>query len=256
MDRSSIEVGAVPFISTSVSNATRWIIDSARCGNPAAVRLPNSYSVALASQDPGYRSVLTGEGINLPDGAPVAWIMRRTNRALESHQVRGPSLFASVLEAGCVDGVRHFFLGGTPEMLADLQLEVQKRFPEIEVAGAYAPPFGPLDETFYENSLDRIRAASPQIVWVGLGTPKQDYAGVELTRRSGITTVAVGAAFDFMAGTAREAPAWLQGTGFEWTFRLVTEPKRLWKRYLIGNFQFLNVAVRHMLNSKEMLHER
>ncbi|MDF0530640.1 WecB/TagA/CpsF family glycosyltransferase [Tsukamurella sp. 8F] len=203
------------------------------------VRLSNAYCVALANQDPEYRAVLAGPGWNFPDGAPVAYFMRRQNRKSPSERVRGPSLFAAVLDRGRSAGLRHFMLGATQDTLDRLVESIGNRYPGAEVAGTYSPPFGPLDESFYTESIARIEESGADVVWVGLGTPKQDFAAAELARRVPLPFLGVGAAFDFVAGVVPEAPLWVQRSGFEWLYRLVSEPRRLWRRYLIGNTQFL-----------------
>ncbi|NMD93848.1 WecB/TagA/CpsF family glycosyltransferase [Rhodococcus sp. BL-253-APC-6A1W] len=239
-----VNVGDVPFVSTNRTAAASWIVNAGTDRLPISIRLPNSYSVALASKDADYRAVLTGPGVNFPDGAPVAWIMRRGKSGdSKAQQVRGPSLFVDVLDRGRGAEIGHFFLGGSPDALAKLLATAHGRYPGIKISGSYSPPFGPLDHEFYAEAVQRIRKADPDIVWIGLGTPKQDYAGATITHRTGRPTVAVGAAFDFLAGTSKEAPRWLQETGFEWLFRLATEPKRLWRRYLVGNLKFIFAVI-------------
>ena len=125
--------------------------------------------------------------------------------------------------------------------------QAQGRFPGITIVGTHAPPFGPFDDGVIEALAARITSVAPQIVWVGLGTPKQDFVAARLVAATNVTCVAVGAAFDFLAGTKREAPGWVQWCGLEWLFRLMTEPRRLWRRYLLGNARFLRIAARDVI---------
>ncbi|WP_200896289.1 WecB/TagA/CpsF family glycosyltransferase [Pseudarthrobacter chlorophenolicus] len=215
-----------------------------------AVRLANSYCVALAGQDDRYHRLLNDSGVNFPDGAPVAAVMRAVPGRMEglrkpAGRVRGPSFFEMTLDKGREDSLKHFFLGATPETLFRLESAVKARYPGVQVVGTYAPPFGPLDEDFISECAAATEPASPDVVWVGIGTPKQDFLASELATRTGKVCVGVGAAFDFSAGTVTEAPVWIQNSGFEWLYRLTTEPKRLWRRYLFGNAKFVGLVVRH-----------
>ncbi|BAH56173.1 WecB/TagA/CpsF family glycosyltransferase [Rhodococcus opacus] len=236
-------VGHIPFSVTTLRNATETIIEAAVKGVAMPIRLSNAYCVALAAQDEEYRAVMNGPGVNLPDGTPIPWVMNYGSDVdVFAGRVRGPSLFVEVLDIGRRSNVRHFFLGATEDTLASLVEQASARFPGIQIAGAYSPPFAPVTEHFYAQCVSEIQRTDAQIVWVALGTPKQDVVGATIAEMAQLPTVAVGAAFDFLAGTVREAPVWIQNSGTEWLFRLATEPRRLWRRYLIGNFQFLRAA--------------
>lgn len=241
-----ITVARVPFQVTTLENAADWLIESAteRRRHPN-VRLANAYNVALAQTDADYGALLIDEGLNFPDGAPVAWFMNRHHRDDRAGRVRGPSLFPLTLAKSVTRGTRHFLLGSTPETLNLLEQNISAAYPGIVIAGSYSPPFASIDEAYIDDCAERVRASDADIVWLGLGTPKQDQLGSGLARQIDAITVNVGAAFDFQAGTVQEAPAWVQSSGFEWLYRLVSEPKRLWRRYLIGNVQFVSAAMRH-----------
>lgn len=240
-DFARIWVGKVPFEVTTLDGAVTRVICAASQAEPISIRLSNAYCVALASKDTSYQKLLSGPGLNFPDGTPVAWFMKRRNATAE--RVRGPSLFMETLDSGRSQDIGHFFLGTTPETLAGLESEVSERFPGVRISGRFAPPFAPIDDRFYDECITRISATDAQLIWVALGTPKQDFVAEELARRVGKPAAAVGAAFDFAARTAREAPLWMQKTGTEWIYRLATEPRRLWRRYLFGNIQFLRSAL-------------
>lgn len=230
-------VAGVPFGVTNLSEASDWLLSMARRRSGVAVRLSNAYCVALASSDASYRKVLLGEGINFPDGTPVVWALR--SRGLKADRVRGPSFFVETLDRSQGTTISHFFLGATDETLSAMRAALQGRYPKARLVGFHAPPFGDLDEQFYRIAETKICDARPDIVWVGLGTPKQDFATQELAHRTGLPCVGVGAAFDFVAGTTAEAPIWVQNSGLEWLFRLLSEPRRLWKRYVFGNTRFI-----------------
>lgn len=158
--------------------------------------------------------------------------------------MRGPQLFLDVFDVGRQHGIRHFLLGSSPEVLDRLQDNLLKKYPGCDIVGIESPPFRPLSESELELQDRRIAATGPDIVWVGLGTPKQDWEAQRLASSIGATTIAVGAAFDFAAGTVREAPKWIRTIGFEWFFRLCSQPRRLWRRYLVGNSKFLMIAMK------------
>ncbi|MFC0449799.1 WecB/TagA/CpsF family glycosyltransferase [Rhodococcus jostii] len=181
-------------------------------------------------------------GFNLPDGLPVVWYMMRSNRRAPELVVdrhRGPSFFYECLDRGREFGTRHFLLGATEETIALLADRLKSKYPGLAISGTWAPPFAPLDDGFFTKAAELIRASQPDIVWVAMGTPKQDFAALRISTLTGIDSVGVGAAFDFGAGTVAEAPKLIQDSGFEWLYRLCCEPRRLWKRYFFGNVRFL-----------------
>lgn len=249
---STIDVGGIPFAALAFDDAVDAVIDlgvaaraSTEPGTP--IRLSNAYCVALGDEDPEYRAVLSGAGVTLPDGTPVHWLMRAhatEDSISDVDQVRGGRLVETVIDRGRARGLRHYFLGATSETLTLMASEIEERYPGTVIAGMHAPAFGPLDGAFFDDSATLIAAADADVVWVGMGTPKQDFAATGLAERLPQPFLGVGAVFDFLAGTVDEAPTAVQGTGFEWLYRLVKEPRRLWRRYLIGNTRFLRVVAR------------
>lgn len=239
-------VGGVDFTVATLDSAVDRLltdaVDEQRSGG-WSVRLANAYSVVVADQDPDYAQVLNGHGATYADGAPIEWIMKR-RRVSGAGRVRGPSFFKETLRRGQTQGVRHFFLGTTEETLAALVAQVSHEFPAAKIAGQWAPPFGPVDDDFVAAAQARIGDTDPHIIWVALGTPKQDFAAQRLAQATGALCVGVGAAFDFVAQTKAEAPEWVQRAGMEWLFRLASEPRRLAHRYVVGNTQFLRIAAR------------
>jgi N-acetylglucosaminyldiphosphoundecaprenol N-acetyl-beta-D-mannosaminyltransferase len=146
----------------------------------------------------------------------------------------------AVVDRGREWGLRHYLFGATPETLARLQGELERRYPGAEIVGAESPPFRPLSDAELDGTVDRIWEAKAEAVWVGLGAPKQDLVGARLRERNAAPAIfCVGAAFDFVSGVKRRAPEWMQRSGLEWAHRLGSEPTRLWKRYLVGNARFL-----------------
>jgi N-acetylglucosaminyldiphosphoundecaprenol N-acetyl-beta-D-mannosaminyltransferase len=180
------------------------------------------------------------------DGVPVAWVGKRAYPGLASSwdRVYGPDVMEAVLDASGPDGPRHYLLGGSPEMLAVLRSVVAERWPSAVVVGAESPPFRALSAEEVAAQDSRIRDSGATIVWVGLGTPKQDWEVARLAGSVPVVAMAVGAAFDFLAGVKPQAPVWMQRSGTEWAFRFASEPRRLAKRYLWGNPRFLVAAAR------------
>ncbi|MBT1002786.1 WecB/TagA/CpsF family glycosyltransferase [Paenarthrobacter sp. DKR-5] len=219
------------------------------CALPGThIHLINAYSIALAQSSPDYREALSSPAINLPDGKPVSWASRFLRHYPRLSQVRGPQLFLDIFDLGRQANLRHFLLGSTPQVLDALQENLVTSFPGTTIVGAESPPFRPMTTDERARQDERIVASGADVVWVGLGTPKQDYEAARLATSTGITTIAVGAAFDFAAGTLPEAPEWMKKAGLEWAFRFATEPRRLWRRYLIGNFVFLRAIFRQATN--------
>lgn len=251
----TIEVAGIPFVSTSMSESVRVIAETALASRGqigASIRLANAYCVALAKEDAGYGDLLSKSGINFPDGSPVAAFMKvnsRENADLAPERVRGPSFFRDLLSSGRDIGLRHMFVGADEETLRLLVQNAEALFPGVLIVESWSPPFGPLDEQFYDQARKRIKDSSPDIVWVGMGTPKQDFASTRIAQENNIFAIGVGAAFNFVAGTVNEAPKIVQTLCLEWLYRLICEPKRLWRRYVFGNVTFLKAAVRGTLSS-------
>jgi N-acetylglucosaminyldiphosphoundecaprenol N-acetyl-beta-D-mannosaminyltransferase len=208
-------------------------------GEGRAVHLCNAWTLALARRDPRLAEALNRGDLNLPDGAPLAWVGRRVGFAHMRRRVYGPDLMVALVRAGRAWGLRHYLYGSTPEVAAALARRLDTLAPGVHLVGVESPPFRALGDAEEGALIDRVHAADAQIMWVGLGTPRQDLFLDRFRDRLGVTLIAVGAAFDFLTGHKRQAPRWMQDHGLEWTFRLAAEPRRLWRRYLIGNASFL-----------------
>jgi N-acetylglucosaminyldiphosphoundecaprenol N-acetyl-beta-D-mannosaminyltransferase len=208
-------------------------------GGGRAVHLCNAYTLSLAHRDPTFAAAINQGDLNLPDGTPLIWIGQRVGFAYMRRRVYGPDLVLATVKAGQAWGLRHYFYGSTPAVASALATRLGDLVPGVQVVGVESPPFRPLIAAEEAELVERIRRARPHVVWVGLGTPRQDLFVSRFRDHLDSILVAVGAAFDFIAGSKRQAPTWMQDHGLEWAFRLTTEPRRLWRRYLIGNLQFL-----------------
>jgi N-acetylglucosaminyldiphosphoundecaprenol N-acetyl-beta-D-mannosaminyltransferase len=242
---STFGIGPIPFAVLPLADAVDQIFRRAEAGKATAIHFANAYTIALADSDPAFGAIFAApNALNLTDGMPIAWVGRRAygrSRA-EWPRVYGPDVMEAVLGRG---GLRHYLLGGDKPTLTALQDVIARRFPRASVVGAESPPFRPLSEQERDAQDRRILESGAQIVWVGLGTPKQDWEVARLADRMPVIAMAVGAAFDFIAGTKSQAPLWMQRTGTEWVYRLASEPRRLTKRYLWGNPRFLRAAARN-----------
>ncbi len=204
-----------------------------------AVHLCNAWTLALARRDPAFADAVNRGDLNLADGAPLTWVSRRAGFGHMRRRVYGPDLVLATARAGRDWSLRHYLYGSTTEVAAALARRLTELAPGVEVAGVESPPFRPLSRREEAELAKRVRRARPDVVWVGLGTPLQDLFVDRFRDRLGVTLVAVGAAFDFIAGAKRQAPRWMRDHGLEWAFRLGAEPRRLWRRYLIGNLVFM-----------------
>ena len=209
-----------------------------------AVHLCNAYTLSLASSDPSLARELNRGSLNLADGKPVVWIARRLGFKHLTRRVYGPELMERTLDAGQSMGTNHYLYGSSPDVIDALTAQIQRRWPDARIVGAESPSFAPLSDADLDAASARFDSSGAQIVWVGLGTPKHDLVVAEFADRSNLTFVAVGAAFDFIGGEKRQAPRWMREHGFEWLFRLASEPRRLWRRYLVGNTVFLWRVIR------------
>jgi len=227
-----VRVNAVQ-IPEVVSQMQCWIQERSE-GHFIAVT--GMHGVSESRRDPFFREILNAADLVVPDGMPLVWIGRRNGYPLK-RRVYGPELMGTFCEQ--TEGqYRHFLYGGAegvPEQLAEI---LQSRYGN-RIVGTYSPPFRNLTEAEKEEIVERVRAAKPDILWVGLSTPKQERWMAEYRQRLGVPVlVGVGAAYDFHTGRSKQAPLWMRENGLEWLFRLLSEPRRLWRRYLVNGSQF------------------
>ncbi|EYT62884.1 MULTISPECIES: WecB/TagA/CpsF family glycosyltransferase [Curtobacterium] len=205
------------------------------------VHFVNAYTVSLTA-DERYLRLFQSDGLNIADGTPLAWIARRAGGQVA--HLRGPDAFRELLSSDPSHGIRHFLLGGSNASLARLEQAIARDYPDAVVAGSFSPPFTDFEPSDRELIDSLIRDSGANMLWVGIGTPKQDYEVQRLAERHPAVVLAVGAAFNFVSGDVVEAPKLWRRTGLEWLYRLSREPRRLWRRYLLGNVKFLLLALR------------
>jgi N-acetylglucosaminyldiphosphoundecaprenol N-acetyl-beta-D-mannosaminyltransferase len=227
-----------------LDRAAAVIIEAAVAHRSLEVHLCNAYTMSLVDRDDELRAALDRADLNLPDGAPVAWLLRRSGAR---GPVRGRALMTAVVELGTAGGLRHYLWGGGPDVADEAAARLRQLEPAFVAAVCETPPYTDLDDDEVRALASRVRAAATDVLWIGLGTPRQDYLVPRISALVSCPVVPVGAAFDFLAGRVREAPRLLRGSGFEWAYRLFREPRRLWRRYLIGNPRFVMAAARSRL---------
>jgi N-acetylglucosaminyldiphosphoundecaprenol N-acetyl-beta-D-mannosaminyltransferase len=231
---------------TSYAAATEQIVSWAVGRESRYVCLGVVANVMAAVDSPRDRAALEAADLVTPDGMPLVWMLRRLG-ARAATRVYGPDLTPAVLKQAEAAGIPVGFYGSTSEVLARLVRNLQRRFPRLTIAFAEAPPFRPLLPEEDELTTAAINAAGVRILFVGLGSPAQDRWMHAHRGRVRAVMLGVGAAFDFLAGTKPQAPRWMQRSGLEWLFRLVTEPRRLWRRYLRQNPRFAVLAIAQIL---------
>jgi N-acetylglucosaminyldiphosphoundecaprenol N-acetyl-beta-D-mannosaminyltransferase len=208
-------------------------------GDRGYVCVANVHSVMEARRDRALQAVFNTARLAVPDGMPLVWVGR-----LKGHRgvrrVYGPDLTLQLCERAAQNGHRCFFYGGAPGVAEQLAEALVRRFPGLRVAGTEAPAFRPPTPEEDEEAVRRINAAAPDLIFVGLGCPKQErWMATHRDRLRAAVLVGVGAAFDFHTGRVRQAPRWMMRAGLEWLFRLGQEPRRLWRRYLVYNPLFV-----------------
>jgi N-acetylglucosaminyldiphosphoundecaprenol N-acetyl-beta-D-mannosaminyltransferase len=244
-----VPVLGLPLAATDYAGAVAWVKDAALSGDRAyAVSAANTHLTTLSHHERKFGEVMGKFDVNFPDGMPLVWRMNRKlgrNEKL-TDRVYGPNLMLEVIKATAGDErFRHFLLGGKETTLANLTAKLTKEFPGAHIAGTYSPPFGDWSNEENQSIGQRIKDTGANLVWVGLGCPKQErWIAAEKDVLPPGVYFGIGAAFAFHAGEVSQAPAWMQDKGLEWFYRLCAEPGRLWKRYFVYNSLFLWYSLR------------
>jgi len=222
-------------MTAALASVERWIAARRR----HYVCITGVHGVMESQRDPEVRRIHNTAGMVTPDGMPMVWLLWASGHR-SADRVYGPDLMLTVLERSVERGYRHFLYGASEATLARLEANLRTRFPGLQIVGTHSPPFRPLTAAEDAAVVEMINAARPDVVWVGLSTPKQErWMADHRNLLEAPVLIGVGAAFDFHAGVVRQAPRFIQRSGFEWLFRLAMEPRRLWRRYLRNNPAFL-----------------
>lgn len=236
----SAEVLGVRLALTNYDGAMDWMDAVIAAGERVCISAAAVHLVMIAHEDAETRAAVR-ETTTVPDGQPLVWALRALGHR-EASRVYGPDLMAHYCErAASRTGARMFLYGGRNDAaLEQLRTALVTRFPGLEIVGAFSPPFRPLTDGERDAVVQQINASGADVVWVGTGQPKQEKWMAEMRDRlEPPLLVGVGAAFDFHAGIVRQAPPWMQACGLEWLYRLLKEPRRLWRRYARYNPRFV-----------------
>jgi len=229
-----LRVAGVPVSLVNMDMACEEVIRHHRLGRGGYCVFRDMNGVVGANDDPALMRAHQNAILVTPDGMPLVWLARLKGCNWVD-RVYGPDFMLEFCRISARMGLRHYFYGGTDSVIEKLIAQLLAHFPGLEICGSYSPPMRPISEATNLDDVERIRAARPDIVWVGLGTPKQElWMQANSPHLDGALLMGVGAAFDFHAKVKAQAPRWMQRSGLEWSFRLMCEPRRLARRYLIG----------------------
>jgi N-acetylglucosaminyldiphosphoundecaprenol N-acetyl-beta-D-mannosaminyltransferase len=234
--------------STTYSDATTRVLAWASIPESRYVCVSNVHVTMESYDSAEFRTIVNGADLVTPDGMPLVWALRMFG-AGKATRVYGPTLTVHLLERATAEGVPVGFYGATPEVLERMSDRCRRRFPELRVVYAHAPPFRQLTAAEDATVVREINDSGARILFVGLGCPKQERWMAGHKGAVNAVMLGVGAAFDFLAGVKPQAPAWMQHVGLEWLFRLATEPRRLWRRYAYHNPRFVALLAGQYLKS-------
>jgi N-acetylglucosaminyldiphosphoundecaprenol N-acetyl-beta-D-mannosaminyltransferase len=254
MEIEKVNVLGVGISALDQNRAREFLFEAVREGHRGYVTVTGVHGVSEAQKDPELREIFHRALLVTPDGMPMVWMGR-----LQGHhsiqRVYGPDLMLNLCEHSVAKGLSHFLYGGVSGVAEALKQKLEVHFPDLKIVGTYTPPFRPLSDIEVSDLQQRVRAARPDFLWVGLSTPKQERFMAQYMSILPETKIfiGVGAAFDLLTGRIRQAPPWMQSAGLEWFFRLTQEPKRLWKRYLVSNPLFVLRAGAQLLGLRNYL---
>ncbi len=235
----SVGISAVQ-IPDVVAQMEDWIRERRRCHY---ISVTGMHGVVEAQHEPEFRRILNTADLVVPDGMPLVWLARWHGFSLR-RRVYGPDLMADFCAESVTRGYKHYLYGGGPGVADRLANGLTKRFPGLVIVGKGSAPFGPPGKEEDERFVRDINNSGADVVWIGLSGVTQDKWMFEHRDKLNVPVlVGVGAAFDFYSGLKKQAPVWMRESGFEWLFRLLREPKRLWRRYLVYGSQFVYMIV-------------
>jgi N-acetylglucosaminyldiphosphoundecaprenol N-acetyl-beta-D-mannosaminyltransferase len=235
IDRGSHNILGVRVHAVDYEAAVAKIIDAARRREPMAVAAVSVHGLMTSVRDGAHRYRLNALDLVVPDGQPIRWALNRLYAAQLRERVYGPRLMFEVCRGAADEGLPIFVFGADDQILRDLRDKLQQKLPHLQIAGMHPAKYCQVTSAERDALVEEVRGSGAQIMLVGLGCPRQEVFVYEMRESLSMPTLAVGAALNFHAGHLPQAPPLLQRYGFEWAFRLVSEPRRLWKRYLLHN---------------------
>jgi len=247
IDRGKHNVLGVRVSAIDYNGAVQRIVDAARMNRPLAVSALAVHGLMTGVLDQSHRYRLNQFELIVPDGHPVRWALNWLHKAKLPDRVYGPNLMLEVCRTAASTGQPIFLFGGSESLLADLKSRLIEQFPDIQIAGTRASRFRTLSDAERLELVDEIKSSGAKIAFIGLGCPRQEVFAYEMKEQLSMPLLAVGAAFNFHAGQLSQAPSWMQDRGLEWLYRLMKEPKRLWRRYLLLNPLYVSLLTLQLL---------
>jgi N-acetylglucosaminyldiphosphoundecaprenol N-acetyl-beta-D-mannosaminyltransferase len=246
-----VRVLGVPLTAQTYASGTSRLIEAAASHEPLRAHFCTVHSLVEASRDPALLGVFESADMVAMDGVPLVWVARHRGRR-SAERVCGPDTMLTVCDEGRRSGLRHFLLGGAPGVAETLADRLSTQFPGLTIVGTLSPPFRALTDAEDAALVAEVNATSPDVVWIGLGSPKQEFWAASHAAAIPAVLLPVGAAFDFHSGRIRRAPRWMQRTGLEWLFRLAMDPRRLLGRYVVTNSKFVVGIAREEVARRRM----
>lgn len=231
---------------TNIQDATEYIISQLNDIRGRYICLSNAHTTVISRKNPNYCRVQNDAFLALPDGSPLV-LVQRLRGFSKAERVAGPDIMPAIWKATEHTKWKHFFYGGSPETIKALERNLREKYPGLNIAGMESPPYRPLTEEEDAQIVEKINMSGADFLWVGLGAPKQENWMKAHQNKIQAVMLGVGAGFDFHAGTVKRAPKWMQEHYLEWAYRLLQDPRRLWKRYVVTNFQFIAWCFREMI---------
>lgn len=234
---------------TNMNNTVKVITENLDNIKGNYICVSNVHTTVMSYEDKNYKAIQNDGFMALPDGKPLSIVSKRRGFK-EAERVTGPDLMEEIFKISEDNGYSHYFYGSTQETLDILEKKLKEKYPNIKIAGMYSPPFRKLIKVEDEEIVNNINKTHPDFIWVGLGAPKQEIWMSEHKNRVTGLMLGVGAGFDYHAGNISRAPKWMQNMSLEWIYRLLQDPKRLFKRYMDTNckFIYLNYKERNKIN--------
>ena len=223
---------------TNMEKTTNYIFENLEKLRGKYICVSNVHTTVMAYEDERYRNIQNDSAMTLPDGKPLSLVSKMRGYK-NAERVAGPNLMPEIFKLTQGTDYSHYFYGSTQETISKLEKSLKDTYPNLKIAGMYSPPFRELTEAEDQEIVRTINKSKPAFIWVGLGAPKQEKWMYEHGDKVNGVMIGVGAGFDFLAGTVKRAPRWIQKACLEWFYRLLQDPKRLWKRYVKTNFKFI-----------------
>jgi N-acetylglucosaminyldiphosphoundecaprenol N-acetyl-beta-D-mannosaminyltransferase len=247
-----MQIGNINFSQITFTAAEKMVSEIIEKGETCKqVVVANSFSVVLASKNKEFKEVCRKADIIFADGAPVVWVSSLSRKKIPE-RIPGPDFMWNFSKICAAKGYKIFLMGGQKLYLSRLKENMEREFPGIQIVGTLSPPYGEWSKEDDERIISAINSSKADVLWVGVSTPKQDiWIAHHKSKIKAKVALGVGAAFDFHSGKVKRAPKWMRKAGFEWLYRFLSEPKRLWKRYLFGNTEFLLIVMKQFIQNRK-----